>query len=116
MDDLTNYVLTYFGRLMTSDEHQAFRRVHWKRKLRDTDSVEMARFLKRMAPVSPEMDEQIDHDGESVLRKIAERILREQGDEVFLNRCPRCSALARTPEAKQCPACFFDWHQQHTRQ
>lgn len=40
-------------------------------------------------------------------------LFREQGDAIppsFINRCPKCSKIARTPKAKQCPWCFHDWH------
>ncbi len=40
----------------------------------------------------------------------AERILADHPDEVFLNLCPQCSKLARTPFAKQCRFCGHDWH------
>ena len=42
--------------------------------------------------------------------KVGRRILAGHSDEVFLNRCSRCGSLARTPTAKQCRTCFFDWH------
>jgi hypothetical protein len=42
-------------------------------------------------------------------QKAAQRILADHKDEVFLN-CPKYGALARTPKAKQCRFCKFDWH------
>jgi hypothetical protein len=38
------------------------------------------------------------------------RILRERAAEVRFNLCPRCDKLARTPTAKQCRHCGYDWH------
>jgi hypothetical protein len=32
------------------------------------------------------------------------------GSEIFLNRCPKRDALARTPKAQQCHKCLYDWH------
>ena len=29
---------------------------------------------------------------------------------VVLNRCARCAALAKTPKARQCLSCGYDWH------
>jgi hypothetical protein len=40
---------------------------------------------------------------------IAERLLKEPGHEL-LNYCPKCHGLARTPYAKQCRHCGYDWH------
>jgi hypothetical protein len=31
-------------------------------------------------------------------------------DKFYLNRCPKCQNLGRTPYARQCPSCFFKWH------
>ena len=42
--------------------------------------------------------------------KVAERLLNEHGDVIFLNRCSKCDKLARTPWAKQCRHCGYDWH------
>ena len=42
--------------------------------------------------------------------RLAEVILEESEDEVFWNLCPKCNGLARTPQAKQCRHCYFDWH------
>lgn len=46
---------------------------------------------------------------EQLNRIIAERLLKDHGSEI-LNTCPRCEKLARTPLAKQCRHCGFDWH------
>jgi hypothetical protein len=40
-------------------------------------------------------------------QRASDRILRDH--EVFLNRCPYCNSLARTPTAKQCGKCFKRW-------
>ncbi|HEX6180255.1 MAG TPA: hypothetical protein VFZ47_03370 [Chitinophagaceae bacterium] len=40
---------------------------------------------------------------------IAERLLKDHGDEL-INNCPKCGRLARTPYAKQCRHCKHDWH------
>ncbi|SHK43660.1 hypothetical protein [Epilithonimonas mollis] len=42
----------------------------------------------------------------------AKRILEQNPDKVFLNNCPECGKLARTPLAKQCRFCGHNWHYQ----
>ena len=42
--------------------------------------------------------------------KTATIILERFKDKVFLNNCPKCDKLARTPMAKQCRFCTHDWH------
>lgn len=41
---------------------------------------------------------------------VARRIMSETPEKVFLNNCPKCNKLARTPKAKQCRHCGHDWH------
>jgi hypothetical protein len=43
-------------------------------------------------------------------RKIAEYLLENYESEIFINNCPNCKQLARTPKAKQCRHCGHDWH------
>jgi hypothetical protein len=43
-------------------------------------------------------------------RLVAERVLREHGDEVVLNRCSKCERVVNTPTAKWCCWCKHDWH------
>lgn len=40
------------------------------------------------------------------------RILKENESKIYFNYCPKCSKLARTPQAKQCRFCAFSWHNQ----
>lgn len=41
---------------------------------------------------------------------IAEIIFKDFGDHVLFNNCPKCKKLARTPKAKQCRYCGYNWH------
>lgn len=49
----------------------------------------------------------ITNDSFDVL--IATKILEKHRDHVYLNHCPKCNQLARTPFAKQC-RCGYGWH------
>ncbi len=43
--------------------------------------------------------------------RIAERIRSDAvNGRLKLNRCPSCSRIARTPNARQCVWCGYDWH------
>ena len=37
-------------------------------------------------------------------RELCERIMEKHKDSVFMNYCPVCGRLARTPRALQCPS------------
>ncbi len=48
---------------------------------------------------------------EIVEELIAERIYTTFNDEIIIkNVCPKCGKMKRTPKAKQCRYCYFDWH------
>lgn len=47
---------------------------------------------------------------DAFLTRTAERILLETPEKVFINKCPECGKLARTPYARQCRYCKHDWH------
>jgi hypothetical protein len=43
-------------------------------------------------------------------RLVAERVMRELGSQVVLNRCSICKRVVNTPMAKWCCWCKHDWH------
>lgn len=43
--------------------------------------------------------------------KTAERIIKDSRDNIHFNNCPKCDELARTPDAKQCRFCVYNWHE-----
>jgi len=40
----------------------------------------------------------------------AKRISSDHKEVLDFNYCPKCNKLARTPFAKQCRFCGYDWH------
>ena len=60
-------------------------------------------------------------EGEDIFkRKLIERlkrdypnkaIMQEYLNEGVVNRCPKCNAVTRTAKARQCPKCFYSWHE-----
>lgn len=42
---------------------------------------------------------------EVFMERAASKILSEHGSDIFLNNCPRCGKLAKTPKARQCRFC-----------
>lgn len=47
---------------------------------------------------------------EQFIRSASERILREHGNDVLINRCQKCNKIVASPRAKQCLWCGHDWH------
>lgn len=47
---------------------------------------------------------------ETLAKNIEQKLISEYPNKVVINRCPKCNELARTPKAKQCRYCCYDWH------
>jgi len=42
--------------------------------------------------------------------KVAIILWEKHKNEIYLNNCPKCGKITRTPKAKQCRFCHHDWH------
>lgn len=114
---LAHYIISYYQQLMTPSERCAYSHLGATMKATSGRSDKLAqeeaqhdsywsRYLSHDSEIL-----QLANDGwESFCQKTAERILAEHKEDVFLNCCPHCGQLARTPTARQCRICGFDWH------
>jgi len=110
--ETANYILTYFSSFMTDNEKVAQRHHHSTIKLSIDSDPNRVDISKKVGWLSDENDavSMLDQGYESFVVKTASRIIEENGNEVFLNNCPICGKLARTPHACQCRQCGHDWH------
>ena len=115
--DLAHYVIRFFGDLMTEDEAEAYRHLTMVYKSADgaTDAETQTRV--RAMPVRGKLLTSVPgalslaaEGFDAFLEQTAARILREHPGKVFLNRCPQCQALTRTPRARLCVGCGHSWH------
>jgi hypothetical protein len=110
MDDLTRYIFQNYSHLMTLEEHAAYRSVQSEQKAQASDNPRIQDILRRSWRADdPKVQVLLQEGSEAFLVNVHERILQEHADQVILNHCPHCSALARTPKARQCPKCFHSW-------
>lgn len=115
---LAGYVVRYYGHLMNQKEHLAFRHLAGTIKAThgrsDTIAQQEAKssktHLRELLSDDPEVLRLANRGMAAFQQQIATRILAEHGDKIILNRCPKCGALARTPNARQCASCHHDWH------
>jgi hypothetical protein len=116
------YVFRYYGHLMTAQEHLAYGhlvdtalamhgRSDWAAQ---TEARNNPYFLRsRLSDDSEVLN--LTREGLDVfVARTAQRILDEHRAEVRFNYCCRCGALARTPKARQCRFCRYDWHKEIT--
>ena len=112
-DELKKYLIEQCQYWMLTEEVKALRRLTFTE-----DGLE---FSKKNAIVDFKMEvlygfkddkinELVSLGKEALENKIAYRLLEEHSKEL-LNNCPKCGGLARTPFAKQCRHCGYDWHE-----
>jgi hypothetical protein len=112
-----NYVIAYYGRFMNEDERRAQSHLIHTMKAAKGRSDALAQqeakhhhFYSRGISDDPEVLRLSSNGFQAFAERTAERILAEHEEDVFLNNCPRCGELARTPMARQCRFCHLDWH------
>jgi hypothetical protein len=111
-----DYILNYYSRFMTLNEVAATKHHITSYKFRETLSNdtrgEKAKFLRQKEWLSNSKDvlNLLEGGYEQFRLKTAERILEENSDKIYFNKCPKCGMLARTPQAKQCRFCGYNWH------
>lgn len=110
--EIVVYVLDYFSHLMTETEWLAQRHRTFLFKVHYDLESPMARRMKERGWItSDEKVLDLLKEGNIAFEQnVVKRILTENNDKVFFNNCPQCGKLARTPQAKQCRYCRFDWH------
>ena len=110
--ELKNYILWYCQEWMKPEEKKALIRLGFTKVNQDFE-IERAKRNKVLAKYYGFNDEKISaliEMGEKKLELyIANRIFKNHEKEI-INNCPKCGKLARTPKARQCRHCRFDWH------
>ncbi len=109
--ELTNYVWDHYQRLMTEFQRRVGRAILGRAKATAAGSPEMAGlFHRRWGEVGvPEVETVLASGPEAFRHRVRDRLLSERRSEVFVNRCPCCARVVRTPHARQCFWCGFDW-------
>jgi hypothetical protein len=113
-DILTEYIWRHYSRLLTAAEARAG--IYVPALDRETatriKSASFADYLDRThgavdaAGLATEL-----RDGRAALfRRARDRILENYKSLVFINRCPACNRIVRSPGARQCLWCNHDWH------
>lgn len=112
--ETAHYVLKYFPRLLTLDEGMAIKHAMSLQKLSNSnhDHSTLTKIYQEKGWLSTDQNvlDLLKEGYEQFEVDVANRILAQHPEKVFLNNCPQCGKLARTPQAKQCRFCGFNWH------
>lgn len=112
IDELTHYVFHNYFSLMTTAEMLAYKILMAERKAQSVSSESLKQHLRRQFGSSePAVIALLEGGAREFLIATRDRILRDHPGDVFVNRCPKCQALARTPKACLCPTCSHTWYE-----
>ncbi|MCB0495870.1 MAG: hypothetical protein KDC79_07020 [Cyclobacteriaceae bacterium] len=111
--ETARYIINYFSRYMTKDESLAWRHYSSTIKLADNDNPALTKMYYKKGWLSddPKILNLLKDGYDEFEKNTADRILKENEKEIYLNKCPKCSRLARTPKARQCRHCGYNWHE-----
>ncbi len=110
MDNETaRYIRTYFSQLMTEDEQLALKYHMYTYKTEDNPRMREIMIERGWISERPDIKEFLKDGYDEFELNVAKRIMKESPEKVFLNNCPKCNKLARTPFAKQCRYCSHSW-------
>ena len=109
---LTSYVWNNFQHLLTRFEKLSASAAMAEEKAGATSSAAMAGMVitRWGAQNDPEVAASLKQGVDLFRKRVKERLLQEHTHEIFINRCPKCDRVVRTPRAKQCLWCGHDWH------
>ena len=95
---------------MTDDEKSALKHYTYTYKTSDNPKMRTILIEKGWISTKPEIVEFLKNGYEEFELNVAKRIMIDMPEKVFLNSCPKCNKLARTPYARQCRHCEHNWH------
>lgn len=109
---LTQYIWNHYSRFFNRLEQLGGKAVMVDEKVMATSSQNMKDKIREVwgKDSDPEVLAALE-DGVEIFRiRARDRIIRDHSDQVFINRCPSCQKIVRTPRAKQCLWCGYSWH------
>ena len=107
---LAVYVIRYYSHFMTDEEKFAYKHLGVQSKMSHASSPEFRAFWEAKLSTIPDILKLTECGLEEFELRTAERIMQLHGSKIHLNYCPACGKIAKTPKAKQCRFCFYDWH------
>jgi hypothetical protein len=109
--ELSDYIFKYCKKIFSEEEKKANKLASGLSKMTKEELLRIEKFGKLQFNASDEKSNQLLSNGiDNFIKKVTLRIFEEHKDELIINRCPKCSKVARTPTAKQCRFCNYDWH------
>ena len=107
-----NYIIAHYSNLLTLPEKLALKHHRSTIKLENANDDKLTGMYYRAGWLSdnPDVLNLLNNGYLEFIVNCSQRILKDNPNEVEFNLCPLCNKLARTPQAKQCRWCGYDWH------
>lgn len=99
-DPLLDYLLSHYAELVTPQERKAA----FMGTLRTPEG-------DRWATDDPQVLALLANGKQAFTQALEQRLLTQHPGKVFINRCPKCGGVTRTPKARQCRFCHHSWHE-----
>ena len=113
--ELALYIVTHFDILLTGRERLGLKQLRHQYVIEESsdkhDADRKIQLYKKIGWLTEDKEilELVKGGKDALDQMIAERIMAEHAGDVFINNCPNCVRLARTPLAKQCRHCGHSW-------
>jgi hypothetical protein len=108
--ELSRYVFRHHCGLVSRFEQQVEQAACVREKFAGATDEHGCRMIARYGRFDdPRIDRALAGGLEAFRIAASRRILNEHPD-LWVNRCPRCLRVTRTPLARQCFWCGHDWH------
>ncbi|UKB77614.1 hypothetical protein [Chryseobacterium sp. MEBOG07] len=108
--ETVDYIIRYFSKLMNDHETLALKHQMSSAKSDENPQFRKIMIEKNWISSDPEITNLLENGNEVFKQNIVTRIMAETPEKVFFNNCPKCDKLARTPYARQCRYCGYNWH------
>jgi hypothetical protein len=112
--ETAKYIIDHYSKFLSDKEKFAYKHYLTIKKIDNIDDnkrqewVEKCRQLNMLTNDKDTID--LLNDGITNFEIVtAKRLLENFPDKIFLNKCPKCGLLARTPTARQCRHCGHKW-------
>jgi hypothetical protein len=110
--ELTRYVWNHYQHLFSKLEQLGAKAAFAEEKASNAASPSMADLLRKRwgSTDEPEVVAALADGRDAFRNRVRERVVKENANEIDINRCPACHRIVRTPRARQCLWCSHSWH------
>ncbi len=111
LNDILEYISIYCTAYKTDLEKKAYE--HYVAQMKFTPfkdyDTNFGKKYHEWTSSDPKVLKLLENGIQNFHQTWAQRVYEEHGDKLNLPLCPKCQGILRTPSAKQCRYCSFNW-------